>query len=256
MSGRRPDASMDLLREIREQALDPGYRRATEERGGRGRRAGVMAVILLLVTGVLIGIAWRSTAARAPLDARERKDLIQRAQSAEAHQSAQQVEVARLRASVGAMKSEGSIPADNSGADVESGTVALTGPGVRILVDDGDSGEGDAVIGDTDMRRLVNGLWRAGAEAVAINGHRVGPRTAIRTAGSTITVDYVSISRPYVVEVIGSPQTLPGRLASTPGGRWMTYLRENAGVTYTVSTRNRVSLPAARASVSLASPMR
>ena len=80
----RPDASMDLLREVRSQALDQGYQEYHDRSPGSTKRrpVGVAAVVILLVTGVLIGIAWRSTAARAPLDARERRNLVAHVQSA------------------------------------------------------------------------------------------------------------------------------------------------------------------------------
>ena len=39
------------------------------------------------------------------------------------------------------------------------------------------------IVLDTDLQRLVNGLWAAGAEAIAINGHRLTNLTAIRHGG-------------------------------------------------------------------------
>ncbi|WCC81074.1 DUF881 domain-containing protein [Cutibacterium equinum] len=246
---------MDLLREVRSQALDPGYQRFHDRNPDSTKRrpVGVGAVVILLVTGVLIGMAWRSTAAREPLDARERKNLVAHVQSAQAHESAQQAELVRLRASVNAMKGTATPVDDQDGQD--SAVLALTGPGVRIVLDDTNAAP-NGELGDADVRKLVNALWQSGAEAVAINGHRIGPRTAIRTAGSAITVDYVSLSRPYVIEAIGSPQTIPAKLADTPGGRWLTYLRDNASVTYTVATRDQISVPGSKASVSHASPRR
>jgi uncharacterized protein YlxW (UPF0749 family) len=252
----RPDASMDLLREVRGQAIDQGY----QERHDRNpdapsrRPIGVSAVVLLLVTGVLIGVAWRSTAARAPLDAQERKNLVAHVQSAQAHESAQHADLAKLRASVSAMKAaERSSVDDKAGQD--STMTPMEGPGVRIVLDDANAAPADE-LGDKDLRKLVNALWQAGAEAVAINGHRIGPRTAIRSAGSAITVDYVSLSHPYIVGAIGSPQKLPAELADTPGGRWMTYLRDNSSITYQVATKDRVSVPGSKVSVSHASPHR
>lgn len=252
----RPDASMDLLREVRSQALDQGYQEYHDRSPGSTKRrpVGVAAVVILLVTGVLIGIAWRSTAARAPLDARERRNLVAHVQSAQAHESAQHAELARLRASMDAMKGASASPiGDETGQD--SAVIPLTGPGVRIFLDDANAAPDDE-LGDADLRKLVNALWQSGAEAVAVNGHRIGPRTAIRSAGSAITVDYVSLSRPYVIEAIGSPQTIPAKLTDTPGGRWMTYLSDNSSITYTVATRDRVSVPGSRVSVSHASPHR
>ncbi|MGK2308632.1 DUF881 domain-containing protein [Cutibacterium sp. V947] len=247
---------MDLLREVRSQALDQGYQEYHDRNPSsmKRRRVGVAAVAILLVTGVLIGIAWRSTAARAPLDARERKNLVAHVQSAQAHESAQHAELARLRASVNAMKAASAAPIDDE-AGQDSALIPLTGPGVRIFLDDANAAPDDE-LGDADLRKLVNALWQSGAEAVAVNGHRIGPRTAIRSAGSAITVDYVSLSQPYVIEAIGSPQTIPAKLADTPEGRWMTYLRDNSSITYTVATRDRVSVPGSKASVSHASPHR
>jgi hypothetical protein len=86
-----------------------------------------------------------------------------------------------------------------------------------IVVDDA-QGTNAAQVTDEDLRQLVNGAWEAGAEGIAINGHRLTTRTAIRSAGSAITVDYRSLLRPYRVEAIGDPKTLPARFANTPGG--------------------------------------
>ena len=41
---------------------------------------------------------------------------------------------------------------------------------------------------DADLQTLVSLLWQAGAEAIAINGNRLGVQTSIRTAGSTILI--------------------------------------------------------------------
>ena len=37
-----------------------------------------------------------------------------------------------------------------------------------------------------DLQRVVNGLWAAGAEAVAVNGQRVTGLTAIRSANDVV----------------------------------------------------------------------
>ena len=72
------------------------------------------------------------------------------------------------------------------------GAVAVRGPGLVIVVDDAPSSENSQPdrVYDVDLQILTNGLWQAGAEAVAINGHRLSALTAIRGAGEAITVDY------------------------------------------------------------------
>ena len=101
------------------------------------------------------------------------------------------------------------------------------------------------MIYDSDLTRLVNGMWQAGAEAVAINGHRITTLTPIRSAGSAITVDYVSLSPPYVLEAIGDPARLQARFARTSAAAWWQYLHDNYGITYELQTvSSDLKLPA------------
>ena len=118
------------------------------------------------------------------------------------------------------------------------GTVAVTGPGMLVEVDDAPAGGTDARdrVLDIDLQILANGLWQAGAEAVAINGHRLSSLTAIRSAGDAITVDFRSLTRPYRVEAIGDPRTLPARFAETAAGAWWHELATNRQMGYETST--------------------
>ena len=55
------------------------------------------------------------------------------------------------------------------------------GPGVRVVADDApgaDSARNEVL--DTDLQKLVNGLWEAGAEAISINGQRLTNLSTIR----------------------------------------------------------------------------
>lgn len=127
---------------------------------------------------------------------------------------------------------------------VAAGETAVRGPGIVVTADDA----GDAVPGaggiilDTDLQTLVNGLWAAGAEAIAVNGHRLGTLTAIRFAGQAITVDYRSLTPPYVVEAIGNPNTLPARFLETAGGQAWLGLQANFGIRFQTRTADRLEL--------------
>ena len=101
---------------------------------------------------------------------------------------------------------------------------------------------------DTDLQRLVNGLWLAGAEAIAINGERLTALSAIRIAGSSITVNSNNVSPPFVVEAIGDPDTLAARFIDTPGGQWFLDLEALYGVVLEIETATNeepLTLPAA-----------
>ena len=99
---------------------------------------------------------------------------------------------------------------------------------------------------DGDLQRLVNGLWLAGAEAIAINGQRLTQLSAIRTAGEAITVNFKPLRPPYVVEAIGNPDQLPARFIETDGGAWWLNLRSVYGVKFDMHSREELTLPALR----------
>lgn len=124
------------------------------------------------------------------------------------------------------------------------GSTAVTGPGVRIVVDNAgeDVADGGVVL-DRDLQLLVNALWQAGAEAIAINGQRITSLTAIRHAGRAITVNFRSLSRPYVIDAIGNPDTLPATLIETPGGTAWLDLQVLYGLRFEVNSADKLVLP-------------
>ncbi|MEL4359380.1 MULTISPECIES: DUF881 domain-containing protein [unclassified Luteococcus] len=245
-STRRPDASMDLLATIQRTAVDPEYRRVADGEGAPARPV-LRAAGLMLAAG-LIAMAAAQTHSSLPGVERERNDLIHRVRAAETRQDALRRGVATQEAELRGLQQAALPKAQQDPAEaVLAGTLPVTGPGITIRVDDADqtSGGPDAAqVTDQDLRRLVNGLWLAGAEAVSINGHRVSSRTAIRSAGSAITVDYRSLQHPYRVEAIGDPRSLGAELAATSAGQWWAFLKDNYRLQYEVTTSERLALPA------------
>ncbi|MEL4504354.1 DUF881 domain-containing protein [Luteococcus sp. H138] len=242
---RRPDASMDLLAVIQRNAVDPDYHRAAAS-GRSPARPGLRAVGLGLAAA-LIAMAAAQTHSSLPGAQQERAELIQRVRTAESSQDALQETVALQDAEVRELQ-RSALPrgAEDVGLQVRSGSVPVSGPGISISIDDAEpAGHAEpARVTDQDLRRLVNGLWQAGAESISINDHRITSRTAIRSAGSAITVDYRSLQHPYRVEAIGDPRSLGSALANTPGGQWWSFLKDNYGLRYRVSTAERLTLPA------------
>ena len=86
------------------------------------------------------------------------------------------------------------------------------------------------------------GWWASGAEAIAINGRRLSLRTAIRNAGDAITVDYRSLTHPYVVEAIGDPRALEEGFRRSEGGRWVEGLAQHYGVVWSVGRVDELTL--------------
>lgn len=245
---RRPDQSMSLLSELVETSLDPGYRAANASRPAP--RARSLLLVTLLIAGALIGVAVIQNSRQQPQAAQERAALTKQLQAQQDEQAALRKTLAAVEADVDNLQAEAVGKDSSTGSQLSrlgalSGATAVTGPGLVFVVDDSATDPSDqAQVIDQDLRQMVNGLWAAGAEAIAINGHRLSSRTAIRGAGSAITVDYTSLTRPYTVDAIGDPDAMPTRWASTTGSTWWDYLKNNYGIRYEIQVRDNLHLPA------------
>lgn len=246
---RRPDASMDLLNGILRDALDPDYAAvAAREIPPRPRRTALLGVTAAI--GLLFALAASLTMRAAPAALAERERLVESVRRAEADQDALRDRVAQLS------RENADLQARAGGLDeatrdratqlaLVDGASAVRGTGIVLTLDDGQDAavEGNAVV-DADLRVTVNGLWQAGAEAVAINGHRLSSRTAIRGAGQAITVDYRSLTRPYVIEAVGDGRELEARFRAGPAGTWSQSLHDNYGMRFDIQLASDLTLPA------------
>jgi uncharacterized protein YlxW (UPF0749 family) len=253
---RRPDESMSLLNDLLSNPVDRDYADAARRRGGTREQtlAGMTGLTAVLVVfGLLIVTMVLQTNRGEPAAEEERAQLVARIneETGEVEQlrgtvASLQRSVARLEDSVLSRSAEGQqLQARLERLGMAAGTVPATGPGLVITVDDAPDAEDERTgqVLDTDLQMLVNALWVAGAEAVAVNDQRITSRTAIRGAGSAITVNYRSLTRPYVVRAIGDPDTLPARLLETEGGRAWLDLQVNFGVEFATETRRNITVP-------------
>nr|CAA9262353.1 Division initiation protein [uncultured Armatimonadetes bacterium] len=118
-------------------------------------------------------------------------------------------------------------------ANLLSGLVAVTGPGVVITLQDStkrpprspeDSPETYAevlkpyIIHDQDIQAVLNELRAAGAEAIVINDQRVIATTAVRCVGPTILVNNIPTNgSPVKIKAIGDPDTLVSSMTMANG---------------------------------------
>ena len=92
----------------------------------------------------------------------------------------------------------------------QAGVTAVRGKGVEVRLSDStrrikpEDDAGAYRIHDRDLQLIVNALWAAGAEAVAVNDVRLVATSPIRAAGDTIVVSFRPLSPPYVVRAIGA----------------------------------------------------
>lgn len=99
------------------------------------------------------------------------------------------------------------------------GLFELIGEGVVIVLQDSQSYDSDnqsdrseALVQATDLLDIINLLWAAGAEAIAINGERVIFTTSINSVGETILINNSPQNNPFTIMAIGNKEILKAYL--------------------------------------------
>ena len=254
-----PQATMGLLAYLGSHTLDEDYafvsrrRKATGAPTKKRRGAGPLAGVVLLVFALLVVTAGAQTSRNAVNDEAQRRELGAQVEAAREQLTRDRAQVEALTAETQRLETQ-QLASDASAQGVLSditrlgtraGTIPVRGPGVRMVADDApDATEDRDKVLDSDLQRLVNGLWEAGAEAISVNGLRLTALSAIRTAGVAITVNGRSLRRPYTVEAIGNPDTLPARFAETSSGQAWLDLQRGVGLQLDITTVSSLQLPA------------
>ena len=253
-----------LLTLITQESLDQDYqvvasRRATApptdgDRSSR-RRAAVVAVVALF--GLLVSVAAVQTSRNADADDTSRDELIKRVDAGRAAVRTDQQHLADLRDQIARAESTqvdlGDLLNRTQGQvrDLQAATgfAAVTGPGVRISLDNASYADATSTIRDSDLTLLVDALWSAGAEAISINGQRLTSMTGIRNVSSAIEVNRVGIAAPYTVLAIGDRSTLAADLLDSGSGLLFSALAGQYGFQFNVDNEDELRLPAAPADI-------
>jgi uncharacterized protein YlxW (UPF0749 family) len=261
-------ASSALLTALLIDTLDPGYAQAARRKGvsspiDNDRRATVVwTVVGCLLIGVVLMVAYLHENRAAPADARTRADLRTRIAQAEKAAEALDRSVAELAGQVDARRSA-ALPGKSGApdlirAELQAGATEVSGPGLRITLGnpptstvanpsarDGTTPISQvAVLTDLDVRSVVNELWIDGAEAIAVNGVRLTPISAIRFAGQAVLVDFQPIESPYVIEAVGDSDRLNIAFTdSATDSRYRT-LSSAEDFTFTVGQQKKLVLAA------------
>lgn len=258
---RRPDASMSLLLEAATNPLDAGYAEAAARRRhphARARRSPVVTAVVAAVAVALgIGTVWAGRELRAPEPEVLQARSVLEAEIADRNADAQALadDNARLAAEVDALSASALTGAGRDVLDAiatqgaVAGTVAVAGPGLAVTLTDSPRAAtaaeyADERVQDLDLQVLANGLWEAGAEAIAVNGQRLTAVSAIRSAGEAILVDLMPLVGPYRVEAIGDPATMETALARTAAASHLALLQSTYGIGVQTSRQDELRLPA------------
>ena len=138
----RPDASMSLLREAVERAVDPAYALAAARRtdAQRPHPRRTRAAVALLAVALGAGTTTAVASLRAPAPAGQRQALLDEIAARSAVADAAAARVADLRAQVDARARTTSAGPDLAAATTTAAALAATsplrGPGLRLVLDD------------------------------------------------------------------------------------------------------------------------
>ena len=214
----------------------------------RGQRAFTPIVVIALAAlagFLLVGQLQGDRQTTNPLEAESEGDLARILSGLNAEADALQTELAELKVQLNELRRSSQSDAAAAEAvdqqlrslEVLAGTTPVTGPGVVMSISDPDGNlTYDALID------VVQELRDAGAEAIAINGERIGVASAFAERDGAITVNGKALSDPYRVAAIGQATTLEGGL-KIPGGA-VDAITALKAVQVEVQKQAKVDLPA------------
>jgi uncharacterized protein YlxW (UPF0749 family) len=128
------------------------------------------------------------------------------------------------------------------------GLVAAEGPGLVVTLDDSSDRESpsgnlnDLVIHSQDVQAVANGLWGAGAEALAVSGQRVVSTSAVLCVGNTLLINGTVHSPPFRFTALGAD--LHSAFMADPLVERFAEDADRFKLGFKVEERDRVSVPA------------
>ncbi|MGY0233720.1 DUF881 domain-containing protein [Longispora urticae] len=250
----------DLLTEIFNNSMDPGYADAAEK-GRRDTPLGVAGRVLALAAiGFLLAVAYLKVVADTPATTQARDKLVADVKRDQATADRLETDAEKLRDEVSGMRDQAFREAGGDAKylrDLEAvtGLGRVRGDGIVVTVGDAESAKdpvtgkpkaenSDGKIYDRDLQKIVNALWYAGAEAVTINNQRISGRTTIRAAGGAILVDFKPVDGPYRISAIG-PSAMRRTFDATPVAKQFRALAGKYGLVFGVKETDGMTFAAA-----------
>jgi|DewCreStandDraft_1066081.scaffolds.fasta_scaffold00013_248 uncharacterized protein YlxW (UPF0749 family) len=225
--------------------------------GSAGAR--VLAACLLGLLGFLGGVEL-GHAPRYPLSARFEGEVTARVIAAlEAEQRELRRSIEELQRRTDAdLQVRAGLRAELGRERLAAGLVAVRGEGVVVRLDDStlralppNEDPSNYLIHDYDIRDVVNALWAAGAEAIAINDQRVVAVTAITGVGPAIVVNETRLAPPFEVRAIGNAVLLEEAAVHSPLLRKLHERIQTYALQFRVVREREIVLPPYRGPLAL-----
>ncbi|MEU2347699.1 DUF881 domain-containing protein [Modestobacter sp. NPDC049651] len=216
--------------------------------------------VVALVAGLLFATSGR-TAQGTDLRAGDNSQLSEVIEQRNRSVTRQQQELARLQAEAqrltkqAASRNGGVADAQAQGEaeQAAAGLTEVTGAGLQVRLDDAPASPGsglpagaqpdDLVIHQSDVQAVVNAMWAAGAQGVAIMGKRLVATSAVRCVGNTLLLQGRTYSPPFVVTAVGDASAMRQHLGQSQDLTWLQQAVDRYGLTYQVQEQRHVTLP-------------
>ena len=253
------DSSL-LLDKIWRDLQDDSYKLRAQEKIKQGKPSSDpkwLILIVLTIGGLIFGIGASITRQSIPLSIQNR-DLLREniaAQSIVLEDKETQLEqviqsISTLQENQAAVLPEVDQE-ELTLLNFASGYQTVSGPGIRVEINDAeisslplDVDPSLARVFDSDLITILNGLWVAGAEAVAIGNQRISSRSAVSQSGEAILVNYRPILPPYRIDAIGSPE-LADRFKETQDFMNISEVSRLYGISFNVDSIDNIEIPIA-----------
>ncbi|MDD4170529.1 MAG: DUF881 domain-containing protein [Desulfotomaculaceae bacterium] len=213
----------------------------------------ISITFVTILLGVMLGFQFRTTIAGdnvVPRDreqelALEKKNLVENLYKL-------QMEISDLstkleQAGIGQREADEALGRELAKIERFAGLSQVSGPGVELLVQSRPGQAGIDVfdvpkITDEQLLKIVNELYSAGSDAIAINSQRITAISEIRLAGNHINVNGIPLSPPYRIIAIGDASVLKNRLELKGG--LVEYLSSQYDILVQIQEKEVVTIPA------------
>jgi uncharacterized protein YlxW (UPF0749 family) len=272
-AGNRPPSaslvSAQLLVDLVTDTLDPGYAAAARQRGPAPARRWydrpAVAIGCALI-GFTLVVAYIHTHRGAPQAAKVHDSLVSRVRTAQHQLDQLTAQEQRLNSALTAVRDQGlsgnvALSRQLDRDQLLAGQTAVVGPGLQVVLAQPpaatassqpgrggpDPGSTANILGDRDVRSVVNELWADGAEAISVNDVRLTPTSAIRFAGDAVLVDFAPITSPFTIRAIGNADDLATAFASSAAASRYQTLASADGIGFEFTQHEKLTLPASPA---------
>ncbi len=196
-----------------------------------------MTVLLSLLIGAMLALPFKviEQEGTEPLPSESRQELLNRMSKIEEENEQLRRELEQSRATISSLEEtlmEGQEASEELAEMLRryrilAGLDPVHGPGIRLTLSEqtGDvpatGTAADYLIHQEDLLNIVNELWLAGAEAIAIRSRNRTERlimdSTIRCVGSLIDINNTRMTPPFDIFAIGDPEELENALTIPRG---------------------------------------